>query len=117
MFKHLFLALALFTTANGYAAIEPEWKNPAINEINREARRAAFFAFENADLAKVNDKTKSARYLSMEGKWRFNFVKDHNLAPKDFFSLKFNDKDWVDFPVPLLAANMYAAPSIAIAEP
>ena len=100
MLKHLFLSLALLTTAQSYAAAEPEWKNPAVNQINREARRAVFFAFENANLAKANDKTKSGRYLSMEGKWRFNFVKDHNLAPKDFFSLKFDDSKWVDFPVP-----------------
>ena len=68
--------------------------------MNREARRADFFAFESADKAQANDKSQSKRYLSMEGKWRFNFVKDHNLAPKDFFSLKFDDSKWVDFPVP-----------------
>jgi len=79
---------------------EPVWKNPAVNQVNREARRAAFFAFESEELAKQGDKTKSSRYLSMEGKWRFNFVKDHNLAPKDFYSLKFDDSKWVDFPVP-----------------
>ena len=78
----------------------PVWTDPAVNQVNREARRAAFFAFEDADKAKVNDKTKSDRYLSMEGKWRFNFVKDHNLAPKDFYALKFDDSKWVDFPVP-----------------
>ena len=100
MLKHFFLALALMTTAQGFAAAEPEWKNPAVNQINREARRADFFAFENAGLAKTNDKTKSGRYLSMEGKWRFNFVKDHNQAPANFFSLKFDDSKWVDFPVP-----------------
>ena len=79
---------------------EPVWKNPAVNQVNREARRATFFAYENQELAKQADKSKSSRYLSMEGKWKFNFVKDHNLAPKDFFSLKFDDSKWVDFPVP-----------------
>ena len=83
-----------------YAQKTPVWKDPAVNQVNREARRAAFFAFEDADKAKVNDKTKSSRYLSMEGKWKFCFVKDHNLAPKDFFSLKYDDSQWVDFPVP-----------------
>jgi beta-galactosidase len=78
----------------------PVWKDPLVNQQNRESRRANFFAFESEELAKANDKTKSSRYLSMEGNWRFCFVKDHNLAPKDFFSLKFDDKDWVDFPVP-----------------
>ena len=50
-----------------HAQKTPVWKDPAVNQVNREARRAAFFAFEDADKAKVNDKTKSSRYLSMEG--------------------------------------------------
>ena len=82
------------------ADVKPEWCNPEVNQVNREARRANFFAFETADLAKAGDKAKSSRYLSMEGKWRFCFVKDHNLAPANFFSLKFDDSKWVDFPVP-----------------
>ena len=98
--KRLLLTMACVAALAANAQKTPEWKDPAVNQVNREARRAAFFAFEDADKAKVNDKTKSSRYLSMEGKWRFNFVKDHNLAPKDFFSLKFDDSKWVDFPVP-----------------
>ncbi len=101
MLRQLFLSMALAATATAMAApATPVWRDPAVNQVNREARRADFFAFENADKAKAGDKTKSDRYLSMEGKWKFNFVKDHNLAPADFFSLKFDDSKWVDFPVP-----------------
>ena len=103
MLKKLFLTLFCLTSMTLAAAPKqqtPVWKDPMVNQQNRESRRANFFAFESAELAKANDKTRSSRYLSMEGNWRFNFVKDHNLAPKDFFSLKFDDKDWVDFPVP-----------------
>ncbi len=98
----MLLTLALSTMLPMQAKNEttPEWKNPAVNQVNREARRAAFFAFEDADKAKVNDKTQSSRYLSMEGKWRFNFVKDHDKAPQNFFALKYDDSQWVDFPVP-----------------
>ena len=102
--KKLLLAVMCVAAMSAYAQKKagstPVWKDPVVNQVNREARRAAFFAFEDADKARVNDKTKSSRYLSMEGKWRFNFVKDHNQAPKDFFSLKFDDSKWVDFPVP-----------------
>jgi len=98
--KKLLLAALCLASSAVYAQKTPVWKDPAVNQVNREARRAAFFAFEDADKAKVNDKTKSARYLSMEGKWKFCFVKDHNLAPKDFFAVKYDDSKWVDFPVP-----------------
>ncbi len=100
--KRSFLVLAAIMLLGPAKAkdAEPVWKNPAVNQVNREARRATFFAYENQELANQADKSKSSRYLSMEGKWKFNFVKDHNLAPKDFFSLKFDDSKWVDFPVP-----------------
>ncbi len=100
MLRKLFLSVALLTACSAFAESTPYWRDPAVNQVNREARRAAFFAFESADKAQAGDKTKSDRYLSMEGKWRFNFVKDHDKAPKDFFSLKFDDSQWVDFPVP-----------------
>ncbi|MBO7068675.1 MAG: beta-galactosidase [Bacteroidaceae bacterium] len=101
MLKKLLQSTLLLCCVTAYAVVEePAWKNPQVNQVKREARRAVFFAFENADLAKAGDKTKSSRYLSMEGKWRFNFVKDYDKAPKDFFSLNYDDSEWVDFPVP-----------------
>ena len=100
MLKKLLLSFVAFAALTAMADVKPYWLDPNVNQVNREARRAAFFAYEDADKALAADKTKSSRYLSMEGTWRFNFVKDHNLAPKDFFSLKFDDSEWVDFPVP-----------------
>ena len=85
----------------------PVWQDPNVNQQNRLARHAHFFAFESIEKAK-GDKSQSSRFLSMEGMWRFNFVKDHQNAPKDFFSLKFDDSKWVDFPVPgLFELNGY----------
>ena len=85
----------------------PVWKDPSVNQVNREPRRAHFFAFENLDKAR-GDKSASARYLSMEGMWKFCFVKDHQDAPKNFFALKYDDSKWADFPVPgLFEINGY----------
>ena len=89
------------TTASAVAAdITPEWRNAAVNQQNREARRANFFAFESEDLARAGQKAASSRYLSMEGMWRFCFVKNHQDAPKDFFRVGYDDSAWEDFPVP-----------------
>ena len=106
--RKLLLTIACMAMAVAYAADKtPVWKDPYVNQQNREARRADFFAFENLDKAK-GDKYLSARYLSMEGLWKFNFVKDRQNAPKDFFALKFDDAEWVDFPVPgLFEVNGY----------
>ena len=67
-----------------------------------------FFAYETENLAKADQKARSERYLSLEGKWKFNFSKDHDKAPRDFYSLKYDDSQWTDFPVPgILELNGY----------
>ena len=105
--KKFLLAIACLTSVAAYAQKSPVWQDPNVNQQNREARRAHFFAFESVEKAK-GDKSASARFLSMEGLWKFNFVKNHQDAPKDFFSLKFDDAKWVDFPVPgLFELNGY----------
>ncbi len=100
--------MMMMATMGAAAQQAPEWKNPQVNQMNREARRAHFFAYETQELAAKARKQNSARFMSMEGKWRFNFVKNHQDAPKDFFTLKFDDSKWVDFPVPgLFEINGY----------
>ena len=106
--RKLLLAIMTMATMGTAAQQAPEWKNPQVNQMNREARHAHFFAYETQELAAKAQKQQSARYMSMEGKWRFNFVKNHQDAPKDFFALKFDDSKWVDFPVPgLFEINGY----------
>ena len=106
--RKVLLAMICLASASAFAADKtPVWGDPAVNQVNREARHAHFFAFENEEKAK-GDKTQSERFLSMEGMWKFNFVKNHQDAPKDFFGLKYDDSKWVDFPVPgLFELNGY----------
>lgn len=98
----------LSMSSGALAQSESRWQNVNINQQNREPRRANFFAFENLEKAQSFDKKKSANYLSMEGMWKFNFVKDHNKRPANFFALKYDDSQWKDFPVPgLFELNGY----------
>ena len=101
--------LAMLSMSSGASAqSESRWQNVNINQQNREPRRANFFAFESLDKAQSFDKKKSTNYLSMEGMWKFNFVKDHNKRPANFFTLKYDDSQWKDFPVPgLFELNGY----------
>ena len=103
------LCLAMLSMSSGASAqSESRWQNVNINQQNREPRRANFFAFESLDKAQSFDKKKSANYLSMEGMWKFNFVKDHNKRPANFFAANYDDSQWKDFPVPgLFELNGY----------
>lgn len=98
-----------WATLSVYAQKEkPWWIDPQVNEVNTVAPRSAFFAYESARLAENGQKEKSGRYMSLEGTWKFNFSKDHDKAPAGFYSLKYDDSQWADFPVPgLLELNGY----------
>ena len=109
--KLLLLLMVACSAVTASAADEPVWKNPYVNQQNREARRANFFAYESEDMARKGDMTQSERYLSMEGMWKFCFVKDHDQRPANFFRTDFDDSKWVDFPVPgLFELNGYGDP-------
>lgn len=101
-------AFASALTVSAQKTAKPYWLDPEVNRVNTEAPRASFFAFENRQLAQTGCKNGSRRYLSLEGKWKFNFVNDHNLAPENFFASDYNDAQWTDFPVPgLFEINGY----------
>ena len=101
--KRLFLVVFVATVSQLTVSAQTQkeaWLNPNITRVNTEAPRASFFAYETAAKAAKGDKGASDRFLSLEGKWRFRFDLNHNDAPADFFTLKYDDSKWVDFPVP-----------------
>ena len=85
MFRQLMFSCACLAVLSAEAQKDkPWWLDPEVNEVNTMAPRAAFFAYETENLAKADQKARSERYLSLEGKWKFNFSKDHDKAPRDF---------------------------------
>ena len=76
------------------------WLDPQVTRVNTVQNHSSFFAFESQDLARQGDKGKSGRFLTLEGKWRFCFVTNHNEAPAGFFAPGYDDSAWEQFPVP-----------------
>jgi len=77
-----------------------EWLDPNVNAINRAPMHADFFAYENEDLALKGVKESSANFMTLNGHWKFNWVKDADMRPLDFFKTAFNDKGWTEMTVP-----------------
>ena len=103
----LFTVLALTAGAQTFQ----EWRNPEINAVNRAPMHTNYFAFENADAAKKADKRQSTNYVTLNGTWKFNWVKDADSRPTDFWKTGFNDKGWDDLQVPAVwELNGYGDP-------
>ena len=71
--------------------------NHEIFEENKLAPRASFFNFENLD---ISEKENSKRFLSLNGDWKFNWVKDPKQRPTTFQHKNYDDTDWTTIPVP-----------------
>ena len=95
------LLTGLFTVfALAASAQSNEWRNPQVNAVNRAPMHTNYFAYENADAAKKGLKESSANYMTLNGTWKFNWVKDADARPMDFWKTTFNDKGWDDMQVP-----------------
>ena len=89
------------TVAQAKADVIPNWLTPAVNRVNTLQPHAPFFSFESQALCTEGDKSRSTRFISMEGLWDFRFDNDHNQAPARFFETNFEtDERWEQFPVP-----------------
>lgn len=77
-----------------------EWQDTKINQVNRAPMRSAFFAYENEQAALDGVKEHSANFMSLEGKWKFNWVRDATDRPTDFYKVDYNVRSWDDMQVP-----------------
>ena len=77
-----------------------EWRDANVNEVNRLPMHTHYFAYESVDAAQKGDESSSSNYLTLNGIWKFNWVKDADMRPTDFYKTNFNDKGWAQMPVP-----------------
>ncbi|MDF7823921.1 glycoside hydrolase family 2 TIM barrel-domain containing protein [Pontiellaceae bacterium B12227] len=82
------------------SAVAVEWNDLNVLEINREKPRATMMVFPSAISAKEYDRTTSRYFQSLNGDWKFNWVRSPKDRPLDFFNPAFDDSDWGEIPVP-----------------
>ena len=100
MKKHILTSLLSMMTLSMGAQSFQEWKDPRVNAVNRAPMHTNYFAYESDHAAKKGIKENSANFMTLNGTWKFNWVKDADSRPTDFWKVGFNDKGWNDIPVP-----------------
>ena len=79
-----------------------EWQDPNVNEINRAPMHAYYFAYANEKGALAGNMESSENFMTLNGVWKFNWVKNADQRPTDFYSVSFNDKGWDDMYIILM---------------
>ena len=84
----LIMMVAVMAVSMPVIAQQPtmtEWHDLQVNEVNRYAVHTSF---------------PQANRLSLDGTWRFLWVEHADQRPTDFFRMDYDEKNWVDMPVP-----------------
>nr|WP_320057818.1 glycoside hydrolase family 2 TIM barrel-domain containing protein [uncultured Bacteroides sp.] len=98
--KHLLLGMTLFAFGSNLSAQTPDWENPLVFAVNKEAPRASALPYDNEQLAINDNYEQSPYYLSLNGTWKFRWVKIPAERPADFYKEEYNTGDWDNIKVP-----------------
>ncbi|WP_236263930.1 glycoside hydrolase family 2 TIM barrel-domain containing protein [Dysgonomonas sp. Marseille-P4677] len=84
-----------------------DWENETIFAINKEPGHVTYYPFPSLESLK-SDKTfdkpweepASSLYKSLNGNWKFNWVKKPSERPADFYKMNYDVSSWKEIPVP-----------------
>jgi len=96
----ILLLLNLLITDSFGQELPSELLNPEVVSVNRMPMRSTAFAFENKQLASRREKEQSSYFQSLNGIWKFNWVKDPRKRPMNCYQIGYNDTQWDNFKVP-----------------
>lgn len=105
-FKSQFNTISGFAYGNVSSPSGKEWESPDQLSLNKEHPHAYFFNFGSVKNALKVLPEHSDFYKSLNGTWKFNWVKHPDERPKDFYQSNFDVSKWDDVPVPM-SWNIY----------
>jgi len=96
------MTMAMATVmATGVAAQSvPDWENPAVFGLNKEAPHVTMMPFASIEQALLNDRTRSPFYKTLSGTWKFHWVRRPADRPAGFQEPGYDVSSWGDIAVP-----------------
>ncbi len=99
--RTLLLTIIFTTLAIHLFSQVPDWKNPKIVEVNKEPAHVLLLNQGSIEKAISHQSQSSLRSVkSLNGNWKFHWVKKPQDRPRDFFQTNFDDQQWKSIPVP-----------------
>ncbi|RYE59481.1 MAG: DUF4981 domain-containing protein [Sphingobacteriales bacterium] len=98
--KNLLLPIGLLLLQQSVCSQQHDWENPAVFKVNTEPYHSTLLPYQDIASAKIFNKSKSSFYKSLNGTWKFKWVKTPVLVPSDFHYPNYNTGDWDNISVP-----------------
>ncbi|MEN8186921.1 MAG: glycoside hydrolase family 2 TIM barrel-domain containing protein [Bacteroidota bacterium] len=77
-----------------------DWENPQIFNINKEKAHTTLMPFRTVEEALTLKSNQSVYYKSLNGNWKFNWVRKPADRPVDFYKVDYDVTGWDNIPVP-----------------
>lgn len=101
MMKNILLSLIAACLFSVTAMAQPEWQSQYAIGKNKLAPHAYVWPYADATgIEQPGAYEQSSYYLSLNGKWKFHWVKNPDKRPKDFYKSSFYTGHWADIDVP-----------------
>jgi beta-galactosidase len=99
VFKTTLLCL-LTSAVLAQTAETPFYENPKVSSQNTEPAHATLWPFPTEALALAGDRAASPMVQSLNGTWKFKWLKNPKLVTAEFSAPSLNDVGWDNMPVP-----------------
>ncbi len=77
-----------------------DWENSEFISWNKEPAHATLLPYQDIKSALGGSREQSQYYKSLNGNWKFNWVKKPSDRPVYFYKPEFDSSDWDEIPVP-----------------
>src|SRR3954465_8282445 len=77
-----------------------DWENEQVLGINKEAAHTICVPYASREQALQDVPVTSPWYISLNGPWKFHWVKQPSERPVDFYKTDFDVTQWSTIPVP-----------------
>ena len=96
----LLLLFTWLSIAPSLSSAQERWQDPQVFSVNREAPHTTYVPFADRTTALRQRAGESPYYLSLNGTWRFNWVRQPADRPERFYQEGFDDTSWDELAVP-----------------
>ena len=97
-FVNLLLFIALCINLSAQSVFD--WENPAVFRVNNEPAHASLVPYPDLASATTFNLGRSALYRSLNGVWKFKYLKNPSETPVDFYAPAFQEASWDKIEVP-----------------
>ena len=94
------MMLAVLVIIPAAAQQQPEWQSQYAVGLNKLNPHAYVWPYTTAADVEKGAYEESPYYMSLNGKWKFHWVKNPDTRPKDFYKPSFYTGGWADINVP-----------------